>query len=208
MKRPHSEVRNPRRRQSPGSETRTDEGAGVWDCLSAIPHPAQADGGLPPRWAGWSQSVAQTAHSKTWRKLLASCLVSAFCLSTAAQYSIPWHTIDGGGGTSTGGVFTVSGTIGQPDARGPLTNGQFSVTGGFWAMPTLVQTPDAPTLHITNAAPGWATIWWTPPSGTNWILQESPSLTTDTWTHSPSGWTNPVTVPATWPSKFYRLFKP
>ena len=31
-------------------------------------------------------------------------------------YDLSWHTIDGGGGTSTGGVYSVSGTIGQPDA--------------------------------------------------------------------------------------------
>jgi hypothetical protein len=29
---------------------------------------------------------------------------------------LDWFTIDGGGGTSTGGVYAVSGTIGQPDA--------------------------------------------------------------------------------------------
>ena len=33
----------------------------------------------------------------------------------AESYSIDWFTIDGGG-TSTGGVYSVSGTIGQLDA--------------------------------------------------------------------------------------------
>ena len=94
------------------------------------------------------------------------------------------------------------------DAGGPMTNGQYSLTGGFWVLPTLVQTPGAPTLHITNAAPGVATIWWTPVTGTNWLLQERLSLSGGTWTNSPSGTTNPVTVPATLPTKFYRLFKP
>jgi len=36
--------------------------------------------------------------------------------AAAQSYSIDWFTIDGGGGMSTGGVFSVSGTIGQPDA--------------------------------------------------------------------------------------------
>jgi hypothetical protein len=50
-------------------------------------------------------------------------LVAALCASLAAvvmaqNYSIDWFTIDGGGGTSTGGVYSVSGTIGQPDAGG------------------------------------------------------------------------------------------
>jgi len=48
-------------------------------------------------------------------------------------FSIPWHTIDGGGGTSSGGSFTLSGTIGQHDAGGPMTGGSYSLTGGFWA---------------------------------------------------------------------------
>jgi hypothetical protein len=135
-------------------------------------------------------------------------LCSVLCLPALAQFAVPWHTIDGGGGTSTGGVYSVNGTIGQPDAGGPMTNGPFSLTGGFWVLPTLLQTPGAPTLYITNAAPGWATLWWTPATGTNWVLQERLNLTTGSWTNSPSGATNPVAVPATLPSKFYRLFKP
>ena len=136
-------------------------------------------------------------------------LTAAVMLEPAwAQDSIDWHSLDGGGGTSTGAVYSVTGTIGQPDAGGPMTNGQYSVTGGFWALPTLIQTPGVPTLSITNAAPGVATIWWTPVTGTNWLLQERLSLSGGTWTNSPSGTTNPVTVPATLPTKFYRLFKP
>lgn len=53
--------------------------------------------------------------------------------ASAQNYSIPWHTIDCGGGTSTGGAFTLSGTVGQHDAGGPMTGGAFSLTGGFWA---------------------------------------------------------------------------
>lgn len=41
-------------------------------------------------------------------------------------------TIDGGGGTSTGGVFELSGTFGQPDAGAEMTGGDFALTGGFW----------------------------------------------------------------------------
>ena len=54
----------------------------------------------------------------------------------AQSFFIDWFTIDGGGGTSTGGVFAVSGTIGQPDA-GTMSGGNYSLSGGFWgAMPT------------------------------------------------------------------------
>jgi len=49
-----------------------------------------------------------------------------------AQLSIPWFTIDGGGGVSSGGSFSLSGTIGQHDAGPQLAGGAFALTGGFW----------------------------------------------------------------------------
>jgi len=124
----------------------------------------------------------------------------------AQNHAIDWHTIDGGG-TSTGGVYSVSGTIGQPDAGGPMTNGLYSVTGGFWALPQVVQQTGAPTLTIAPAAPGQATISWTPATP-GFVLQESLSLSATNWTNSPSGTTNPTTVPTGTPVRFYRLFKP
>ena len=125
----------------------------------------------------------------------------------AQTYSIDWYKVAGGGGTSTGGVYSVSGTAGQQDAGGPMTNGQYSVTGGFWALPIAVQTTNAPTLAIIPAAPGWATISWTPPTP-GFVLQETVSLAPTNWTNSPSGATNPITVPAVPPGTFYRLNKP
>jgi len=65
-----------------------------------------------------------------------------------------------------------------------------------------------PVLAIHPASPGNVTLSWTPATDTNWVLQERINLTTGAWTNAPSGWTNPVTVPATLPTKFYRLFKP
>ena len=49
-----------------------------------------------------------------------------------ADYAIDWHTIDGGGEMlSTGGVYELSGTIGQCDA-GSIAGGPYAITGGFW----------------------------------------------------------------------------
>jgi hypothetical protein len=136
------------------------------------------------------------------------CLVFLSSVSASAQnYAIAWHTIDGGGGTSTGGVYSVSGTIGQPDAGGPMTNGQYSVTGGFWVLPTALQVTNAPKLTIAPATPGTATISWTP-NTPGFVLQETLSLSPTNWVNSASGTTNPIVVPATVPSKFYRLSKP
>jgi hypothetical protein len=152
---------------------------------------------------------AEHASSGTLR--LAAALGFVFALAAnlvcAQSYSIDWFTIDGGGGTSTGGVYSVSGTIGQPDAGGPLSGGQYSLIGGFWALPIAVQATGAPTLTIVPAAPGQATISWSP-NTPGFVLQETLSLSPVNWVNSPSGATNPVTVPATLPKKFYRLLKP
>ena len=65
---------------------------------------------------------------------IAFLVVMSACSGAMAQpYDLSWYTIDGGGGTSTGGSFSLSGTIGQPDAGVPLTGGAFTLTGGFWA---------------------------------------------------------------------------
>jgi hypothetical protein len=47
-------------------------------------------------------------------------------------YDLTWNTVDGGGYTfSTGGDYTLGGTIGQPDAS-LLTGTGYSLGGGFW----------------------------------------------------------------------------
>jgi hypothetical protein len=57
-----------------------------------------------------------------------ACLTGLAVAVVAQSYLNDCYTVDGGG-TGTGGVYAVSGTIGQPDAGPPLTNGQFSVVG-------------------------------------------------------------------------------
>jgi len=93
--------------------------------------------------------------------LLAALLLATlnFQLSTFAQYAINWSTIDGGGGTSTVGPmigvnYSVSGTIGQTDAGTTMTDGQYAVTGGFWAMPTALQVTNAPRSRSLPPRPG------------------------------------------------------
>jgi len=55
-----------------------------------------------------------------------------FIVTTAfGDYEINWYTIDGGGGRSIGGPYTLTGTIGQPDAA-YSRGGNYEVLGGFW----------------------------------------------------------------------------
>jgi hypothetical protein len=51
--------------------------------------------------------------------------------SANGQYQLSWYTIDGGGGRSTGGPYTLMGTIGQPDAA-YSRGGNYELLGGFW----------------------------------------------------------------------------
>ena len=53
-------------------------------------------------------------------------------VALAADLTIDWYTIDGGGKiSSTGGGFELSATVGQADA-GVSSGGGFQLTGGFW----------------------------------------------------------------------------
>jgi hypothetical protein len=98
--------------------------------------------------------------------------------SQAQSYSINWSKIASGGGTSTGDVYQVSGTIGQPDAGATMTGGGYSVTGGFWSL-YAVQTAGAPWLTITHAG-NQAVVSW-PSSATGWTLQTNANLATEAW---------------------------
>jgi hypothetical protein len=50
----------------------------------------------------------------------------------AASYTVPWWTVDSGGGTSQGGPYILSGTAGQPEP-GNLSGGNYLLKGGFWS---------------------------------------------------------------------------
>jgi hypothetical protein len=109
------------------------------------------------------------------RLLCFSVLTLAATLCVRAQnYSIDWFTIDGGGGTSTGGVYSVSGTIGQPDA-GTMTNGQYSISGGFWGLVNVIQTPGAPLLSVETLGGGNVRVYWPLPA-TGFVLDQTFAL--------------------------------
>ena len=136
-------------------------------------------------------------------------IASALAISASAQsYSVDWYKMAGGGGTSTGGVYTVSGTIGQPDAGGPMTAGNFSLTGGFWSL-FAVQTPGAPVLSIKLTSISTAMVYWPSPS-TGYNLQVSANLTTTNWaapaeTVTDNGTIKYILINPPTSNRFYRL---
>jgi hypothetical protein len=60
-------------------------------------------------------------------------LVTVGILNAAPDaYEISWWTVDGGGGTLNEGAYSLSGTVGQPDAGSALTRNGYTLVGGFW----------------------------------------------------------------------------
>jgi hypothetical protein len=118
--------------------------------------------------------------------------LTALVARAQTNYTIDWYTIDGGGGTSTGGVYAVSGTIGQPDA-GAMSGGSYTLQGGFWTV-TAVQMPGSPLLTITVTGPSTVVVSWPYPS-TGFALQQNGDLVTANWT---SVGTSPVHVGDNW----------
>jgi hypothetical protein len=141
--------------------------------------------GLNPRTAAESGSPPAAAADmfrhvrislRPW--LLLAAVLAAPGLLSAQTYSIDWYKVSGGGGSSTNGQFSMSGTIGQPDASSAMTGGNYSLAGGFWSL-YAVQTPGAPALCIRQSGSA-VTVFWQNVSG--WNLQQNNSLTV------PAGW--------------------
>src|SRR5947209_18949557 len=107
--------------------------------------------------------------------IIALSLLTMTSVTVLAQsYSIDWFTIDGGGGTSTGGVYSVSGTIGQPDA-GRMSGGNFTLDGGFWGIIGAIQTLGSPLLRVVLTTSNTVVVAWTDPS-TGFSLQQNAAM--------------------------------
>lgn len=130
----------------------------------------------------------------------------------AQQYAIDWFTIDGGGGTSTGGIYSVSGTIGQPDAAvQPMVGGNYSLIGGFWSV-IAVAAPGSPNLKIVLTTTNTVVVSWPPPS-TGFDLQQNADLNAPNWIAAPQtvnddGTNKFIIVNPPAGNRFYRLVKP
>ncbi len=116
------------------------------------------------------------------KKIIALLVFLTPVLVKAQPYSVDWFKVAGGGGssagTNNGSIFAVSGTIGQPDASAAMSGGNFSVTGGFWSIVSVVQTPAAPVLQITHGS-GTVSLNW--PVTAGFELQQNPNLSNTNW---------------------------
>jgi len=139
--------------------------------------------------------------------------LAAFVTPVDAQnYSVNWHKISNGGGTSGNGAYTVIGTIGQPDAGTTRTGGNYSLIGGFWSLVSAVQTIPGPLLTIKQSGNSVTISWPLSPSGFN--LQYNSNLA------NPAGWStyagtiqvangmNSLTIASPIGNVFFRLYHP
>jgi len=142
-------------------------------------------------------------------------LLGALTVATAQNYTIDWFTIDGGAGTSAGGPYSLTGTIGQSDAnQEAMTGGDFSLNGGFWSV-VAVQTPNAPLLTIQSTGTNTIRIFW-PSSPEGFALQLNTNLSNASisgWVSAPQtvtddGTTKSIIVNPPTGNRFYRLFRP
>ena len=129
----------------------------------------------------------------------------------AQSYAIDWITIDGGGGTSTGGVYSVSSTIGQPDADAAKIGGKVSLVGGFWPL-FAVRTPGAPLLSIVLTGTNTAIVSW-PSDSTGFTLQERSDPGSPIWgapaeSITDNGTNRFVIISPPSGHRYYRLIKP
>lgn len=151
-------------------------------------------------------------RGQTWRLAAMACLLFiATVMAHAQPYGIDWFSIDGGGGVSTGGVYTVGGTSGQADA-GMLSGGAYGLAGGFWGV---IQVPGAPLLSVAHSNNTVVVFW--PLPATSFVLDQTLALSSPpgniSWNQVAFPYqTNAthifITVPESTGHKFYRLRKP
>jgi hypothetical protein len=135
--------------------------------------------------------------------LAAALFAGAVLAGAPADFGLRWWSVDGGGGTSTGAGYSVSGAVGQPDAA-VATGGDYAVRGGFWvggvSPPAATVTPTAtaettatsePTVTATSTGSPAPTNTATPTSTGSPPPSNTPTATgtaTPTTTVTPEAW--------------------
>jgi len=100
----------------------------------------------------------------------------------AQPYAIENATISNGSDTSSGGQYTLSGTIAQPASDSASSSG-YGLASGFWSAVIPLNTPDAPLLTITKTGE-YIVLSWSASAGV-FKLEETTDLNAPiTWIFS------------------------
>lgn len=107
-------------------------------CSLRTPRPVAcaraSDHGSDDRVSTASRPVASAPGSDRYVSLVVAAsivllLAGSALAQTGGTFDLTWNTVDGGG-TSSGGTFELTGTVGQADA-GAMSGGTFDLAGGF-----------------------------------------------------------------------------
>jgi hypothetical protein len=144
--------------------------------------------------------------------LCASALLIPLLL-VAQEFEMDWYAVTAGGGEASGGDFTLSATVGQPEA-GDMAGGDFALTSGFWSIVPATEPPPALSLNVRLDA-GHLIISWPETGGAGFLLEQASALAAPggTWdtvnvTPQTSNGIKTVRIPLTVGSRFYRLHQP
>jgi hypothetical protein len=75
-------------------------------------------------------------------------LTSVVLAQSGGGYDLSWWTVDGGGGTSEGGGYTLSGIAGQPDIGPSMSGGDYTLAGGFWGVGGVAASPGGGPIYL------------------------------------------------------------
>lgn len=129
-------------------------------------------------------------------------------LSQAQNYSMAWSAVGGSGGTGSSGPYSVASTVGQANAGGPMSAGNYDSTVGFW------EVAGGPGLTIRFVAPDTVVISWPVPELGCFALEVTSSLSPPSvWDAVPATVTfangvDQVTTTLTGRMQYYRLVSP
>lgn len=144
--------------------------------------------------------------------LVFSLFIASHTTFAQTTVALDWSTFDGGGGASSGGAFTLHGTIGQPDA-GVMSAGALTIHGGFWGGIVPAHGPQ-PALAIRHGTGNTVVLTWPNPSP-GYVLQQTANMggPGGGWTDVPdlpvlNGANKEVTLPASGQFCLFRLRHP
>lgn len=137
------------------------------------------------------------------RRVLSLALLLATPIVFGQPYAVDWSTTDAGGGTSGGGDYTLSGTIGQADTA-VMRGDSYVLEGGFWPGVIVPSTTEAPTLVLQFTGDRVWVSW--SPATPGFRLEQTTDLLAPDWSVAPAG--NPVALPLSTHAQFYRLRLP
>ena len=157
----------------------------------------------------WPTDRVARSNALGWLKsTFAILILCTGAITATGQYSIGWSKISGGGGSSGNAQYSVTGTMGQYDAGAAMSGGSYSLTGGFWSLVSVVQTPGLPMLTMTRSGTSINVSW---PDTGSFTLQQNGNLS------DPAGWgssgytvnttqgTNSITIASPSGIQFFRL---